>query len=130
MLYVVFFARRRRNISDFRSKINFSPFYTKINFFQNTTTYNFQEQYDFYSDLIGNVIMFLPFAFAVHWLCDKRFYNRFLFTIILLSSLSIEILQYILNAGVCDIDDVILNTTGGVLGLLLFHFLNFKPINA
>ena len=129
MIYVVFFARRRQSNIGLKDKINLIPFQNKIIFFRNTVAYDLRAQYGFYSDLIGNVILFLPFVFAIHWLSDKQFSNWFLLTLIVFSSLSIEILQYVLNIGVADIDDVILNTTGGVLGLLVFHFLNFKTIN-
>ena len=37
-----------------------------------------------------------------------------------LTSTLIEILQMLTKAGVCDIDDVILNTAGAVIGYILF----------
>ncbi|MFC3041456.1 VanZ family protein [Virgibacillus xinjiangensis] len=38
----------------------------------------------------------------------------------LLFSFSIEILQYVTQLGVFDVDDIILNTLGGYLGFLIF----------
>ena len=39
---------------------------------------------------------------------------------IALISLGVEILQYIFALGVADIDDLILNTIGGFIGIILF----------
>ena len=38
-----------------------------------------------------------------------------------LFSLCVEIMQLVTRSGVCDIDDVILNTLGGCLGYLIFY---------
>ena len=40
---------------------------------------------------------------------------------IALISLVVEILQYIFALGVADIDDLILNTIGGFIGIILFR---------
>ena len=39
------------------------------------------------------------------------------------TSISIEILQYILGVGVSDIDDVLLNVIGGIWGYYLYKIL-------
>lgn len=38
-------------------------------------------------------------------------------------SLSIEILQYVLSIGITDVDDIILNALGGILGILMYRLL-------
>lgn len=42
---------------------------------------------------------------------------------ILLFSLSVEVIQWILRVGVTDIDDIILNCLGGILGLIAYRIL-------
>jgi glycopeptide antibiotics resistance protein len=37
-----------------------------------------------------------------------------------LSSLLVELIQLISKVGSCDVDDILLNTLGGVIGYLLF----------
>ena len=48
--------------------------------------------------------------------------------IVALISLCVEIVQYILAIGTADVDDIILNTIGGLLGILIFKlvYLIFK----
>lgn len=66
--------------------------------------------------LIGNVLMFVPLGFLVPLVFKKidKYYK--IFIVSLISTLSIEIFQVILQAGGFDIDDVIYNVTGAMLG--------------
>lgn len=71
-------------------------------------------------NLAGNVVGFMPFGFCVP-LLDR--YHRSWYVVFaetLVFSISIELLQLVSRVGSCDIDDVILNTLGGVLGYVLF----------
>lgn len=71
-------------------------------------------------NLIGNVICFMPLGFVLPILSNK---NRNIFKvtfICLLCSATVEFTQLISKLGSCDIDDVILNTLGGILGYLCF----------
>ena len=43
--------------------------------------------------------------------------------IIVLVSVIVEIAQYLFKVGATDIDDVILNTLGGLLGILIFKLI-------
>ena len=52
-------------------------------------------------------------------LAPKRPYCVFALAIVYLSCAVAEILQYVFNVGSFDIDDVILNTLGGFLGILV-----------
>ncbi|KRM72988.1 VanZ family protein [Lacticaseibacillus brantae] len=74
---------------------------------------------DFWYQSLGNVLWFMPLGFLwplVH--PQKSNWGRMFFVAVCFS-LSIEALQFVLNTGVTDIDDVIFNTLGGVLGYLL-----------
>ncbi|WP_312476386.1 VanZ family protein [Neobacillus sp.] len=69
-------------------------------------------------NLVGNIIGFMPFGFILP-LLTKRFQN--LRTILLATfclSLTFELLQLIFEFGSFDVDDLILNTLGGILGYL------------
>jgi glycopeptide antibiotics resistance protein len=100
-------------------------------------TYNlvpFREisRYIFYADkigfrgvmlnLFGNIIGFMPFGFILPVIssrCRKHWYNAVIATYLL--SYGIEMVQLVFRAGSCDVDDIILNTFGGFLGMLCFH---------
>lgn len=74
-------------------------------------------------NIIGNIIVFIPLGFFLPILFKK--YKSFFKTIILVIcfSLLVETLQYITHTGVFDIDDIILNSFGGILGYILFAIL-------
>ncbi len=68
----------------------------------------------------GNILAFLPFGFFLPflWKRFRHFYRTVLSTAAF--SLIVELLQLVTKVGTCDIDDVLLNTLGGVIGYLLF----------
>ncbi len=73
----------------------------------------------FFKNVIGNVLLFIPFGYFVNYfLKNKKIYITIISTLI--TSLSIEIIQ--MNIGRSfDIDDIILNLCGSVIGCLLFR---------
>ncbi len=72
---------------------------------------------------VGNLIWFLPFGILVPALfrSQRRFYKTVFVAII--TSFSIESLQYILCTGVSDIDDIILNAIGAGVGYIMFKII-------
>jgi len=71
------------------------------------------------AELILNVVIFIPLGIYVEVLFKNRTW-RHNFLIFALISLMFEGLQFIFKIGAFDITDVITNTIGGVVGLLLF----------
>lgn len=72
----------------------------------------------FVVNIFGNILAFSPLGFMLSLL--KENYGK-LISIFLISfgfSLSIEILQLIFKVGIFDVDDIFLNTLGGLLGYL------------
>ncbi len=69
------------------------------------------------SNLVGNIIAFIPFGIFLVLLFPKKgmSFKSVLFLSFCLS-LSLECLQIIFTIGNFDVDDLILNTTGGLLG--------------
>jgi glycopeptide antibiotics resistance protein len=78
--------------------------------------------------IVGNFVMLFPLGIYLPVLY-KRLNNFWVvFLVSLLVSLSIEILQLATRFRSADIDDVILNTTGAVIGYLFFQLIaSFKP---
>jgi len=71
-------------------------------------------------NLAGNIVGFMPFGFILPLLA-KKFQN--LSTVALSTfclSLTFELLQLVFEFGSFDVDDLILNTIGGILGYLPF----------
>lgn len=78
---------------------------------------------DIFYNIIGNIIIFIPFGMYLNKLSSKT--NTLLkFSVILVSSLIIEASQFFLKSGHADIDDLIFNSVGGLLGILITGFLD------
>lgn len=72
----------------------------------------------FLKNVLGNIIMFLPYGFfSSYFLKEKRLLPIFVLTI--LTSLTIESTQLMIGR-VFDIDDILLNVLGGILGHFLY----------
>lgn len=76
-------------------------------------------------NLLGNILAFSPLGFLlpIIFLQCKEFKN--IFWISLGTSLLIEILQLVFYLGSCDIDDLILNIFGSLLGFGLYCFFRY-----
>ena len=76
----------------------------------------------FIKNVLGNIIMFAPYGFFVsYYLNLKKPLSAFL--LVLLVSVSIETTQLLIGR-VFDIDDIILNIIGGMLGFYVYKFIN------
>jgi glycopeptide antibiotics resistance protein len=75
----------------------------------------------FFKNVIGNVILFIPLGWYItYYTRTKKIYPALLLSIII--SLAIELIQSYIGR-VFDIDDIILNIIGGILGYLVYIFL-------
>ncbi len=75
------------------------------------------------ANLLGNILIFVPFGMLVPMLSKK--YKRF-WCVALLSfelSLAVELIQLLTKVGSCDVDDMLLNTIGGMLGYAVYAWL-------
>ena len=74
----------------------------------------------FIVNILGNVLAFAPFGFFLPALNKK--YRKFFLTVFLcmLFSLAVEVVQLVLKVGVCDVDDILLNTVGGIVGYIFY----------
>lgn len=72
----------------------------------------------FISNVLGNIMLFIPFGFLSSYLLkNRKFSIATILTVI--ASLTIETVQYYIGR-VFDIDDIILNLVGGIIGFLVF----------
>lgn len=123
LVYIVFFIKRRSGYQDYRKTINLYPLKDKLPNLKTFNANDLTKHVDFFMDVFGNILMFIPFPFALIWLFTSKISYSKYFLFIVLTSLSIEIIQYLFNKGVSDIDDIILNIIGGSIGLLVLHYL-------
>lgn len=79
----------------------------------------------FVLNLFGNVFAFMPFGLFIAILFKRKRHLKNILRMTFLLSLGIEIIQLLTRTGSFDVDDLILNTLGGVLGFLLFVVLDY-----
>jgi len=69
------------------------------------------------ANIVGNIVMFIPMGIFLPMI-EKR-YGKVLLWIVM-SSICIEAVQYVFIRGITDIDDVILNSVGGLIGIACY----------
>jgi len=74
------------------------------------------------SNVLGNIVIFVPLGIYITLFNHKA---KRIQTVLLvfLFSLIVEIIQYSFRVGIGDIDDIILNVFGGVIGLGIYQLL-------
>lgn len=93
---------------------NFTPFKEILRYDYGTGS--------FYKQVVGNILLFIPFGYFISRYCKiKGMFSIFIITMI--TSGVIECTQHFIGRSF-DVDDIILNTLGGVLGFLLYIGLN------
>lgn len=71
----------------------------------------------FIKNVVGNILLFVPFGiFVTHYIKNKKIYPTIFLSILV--SCSIEFAQMKIGR-TADIDDVILNTSGGIIGYIV-----------
>lgn len=76
----------------------------------------------FYKNVLGNAAMFMPFGFFVSYFL-KLEKVRSITILTFITSLTIEVTQLLIGR-VFDVDDIILNLVGGILGFIAYKFVH------
>jgi glycopeptide antibiotics resistance protein len=121
LLYIFFFARRRWGPPP-KERINLDLFREKFLYWHTGAVHARPEAVEFYKDLFGNVLLFIPLPFFILYFFGMRSFSRLLL-VSFITSLVVETIQFIFRIGVADIDDLFLNTIGALTGLLILHTL-------
>lgn len=74
------------------------------------------------SNILGNIAVFIPFGLYLQVLLKNKAFIKSLF-IVVITTVSIELIQFVFILGSADIDDVLLNALGGVIGILFYKLL-------
>lgn len=99
-------------------RYNFIPFKTVVSYIIKISKYKLDV---WFFNLFGNILAFMPMGFLLPIIFNRfRNYKSIAAVTFLISSV-LEIIQFWLKLGITDIDDVILNTLGGLSGYFLFE---------
>lgn len=76
--------------------------------------------------MVENILLFIPYGFLCAWVipCVRKPWRGL--SLGLATSMGIEILQLVTGRGYFQIDDILTNTLGAVLGVLLYRILQRK----
>ena len=72
-------------------------------------------------EILNNIWLFVPFGASIGTYAAEKKRYQYVLIPVLLSAL-IEVLQYLLGIGLCELDDVISNSLGGIAGFALAGF--------
>lgn len=93
------------------------PFYSYYKYLSGWQTFLFRQN-------VQNILMFMPLGFLICRLLDgkkKTWRRRFAVGSAFLISLFVEIMQFVFAIGLLEVDDVLHNTFGAVIGCLLYE---------
>ncbi len=121
LLYWMFFAFSRTKGEEFR--YNVTPFSTIKNYF---TYYDHFPVHIWIINIAGNIGVFIPFGIVLPILFP-RLSNFFLFVLAFVIGITaLELLQLFSMLGSFDVDDIILNTIGAIVGFILLQVMRFR----
>lgn len=100
------------------ASINLTPFKTIFIYLKGAPYLNIALK-----NLIGNIVIFFPFGFLVPLMTDRV--NSYIKIALCSAGLSLlfESAQLILRVGSFDVDDLLLNTLGGILGYMILKLI-------
>ena len=119
VVYFLFFCDRYgRTVQYDTIKYNLVPFQEIRRYIMNWEYFTIEQ---FVLNMAGNVGLFIPFGAMLFVWKGKPVWFLEVTGLTFLLSLGIEIIQLITRVGVFDVDDIILNTVGGMLGYFIYR---------
>lgn len=121
LAYVCFFSERYGRVVSDTYHYNLQPFREISRFFEYREIIGVR---GFVINMFGNIFVFMPWGFGVPVISSRR--HKFLqaAAATFLLSLMIETIQLVTRVGSFDVDDLILNTLGGILGFFAYCIVN------
>lgn len=116
MVYFLFFSERMGRIPGDQYRYNLLPFAEIKRYL------SYRDKiggFHVMLNLLGNVVCFIPFGFVIPILTQKQTALRMLL-LGMSASVLVELLQLVSMLGTFDVDDIILNTLGVLIGYVLF----------
>ena len=124
LFYLLFFSETYGRTMDSGYRYNLEPFKEIRRFWSNRGSLGWNSVI---TNLAGNIVAFAPFGFFLPMLCraGKNVFGCVLITA--LFSLCVETVQLFSKVGAFDVDDILLNAFGGLVGFLCYYFV-WRPI--
>jgi glycopeptide antibiotics resistance protein len=117
LFYFLFFSEKMGRLTGEQYRYNLVPFREIRRFIKYREIVGWKA---FFVNIIGNIIAFVPFGMLVPRL-SGRMKHWYLVTLLALEfSFAVEVVQLVLKLGCFDVDDLILNTVGGLIGYVIY----------
>lgn len=95
--------------------INLVPFHTIADYLSNGGFFSLV-------NVLGNIVLFIPLGiYLILFNPNKSIVINTLESVLI--SVAVEVLQYFFKVGATDIDDIILNGVGGLIGVVIYKIL-------
>lgn len=122
LIYISFGQKTYPRIYPIFDSVNFTPFWTSATQIENYINHMIPFS-DIFIYFISRILIYMPYGY--YGILLLRNTSKFIWLIyLLLLPSTIELIQYLIIPGKCDIDDLIYGLIGGAIGALLFYLTN------
>ena len=118
LIYILFLLDVRESAIH---SVNFVPFRTIRMFFEYYFIHHYFSFEAWFSNIFGNIFLLTPFGFLLPIVFNRRMSFLKISLLAFDFILIIEWLQYMTGVGAADIDDLILNLFGAILGYAVYR---------
>lgn len=117
MVYFLFFCERFGRVPSDEYHYNLDPFAEIKRYIRHIQDIGY-----FYViiNLVGNVVCFMPLGVVLPILSNYKWGVFRITCVSFFASVIIELIQLVSKLGSCDVDDIFMNTCGGLLGYILY----------
>ncbi|MEO2074098.1 MAG: VanZ family protein [Bacillus sp. (in: firmicutes)] len=115
------------NMSNANAQLNFIPFHTLYQYFYSTNVNVDDWGSVSLLNITANLLLFSPIGFFVPILWKEKNRLKTILLLGLLVTIFVESIQYVIGRST-DIDDVILNTVGVIIGFGFFRIFRLSPL--
>lgn len=122
LIYLLFLERE----IDPEVGVNYEPFYSFKMFYPLLKSDYMPYRYLAFENLFGNILMFIPMGFYLPSLFKKQKNFLIMLLTVICISTSIECIQFFTKLGTSDIDDIILNVFGAIIGYIFYLIVKGK----
>ena len=124
LFYLLFFSETYGRTMDSGYRYNLEPFKEIKRFWSNRDSLGLRSVV---TNLVGNIVAFAPFGFFLPML--SRIGKNVIGCVLMsaLFSLAVETVQLFTKVGAFDVDDILLNAIGGLVGFFGYYLI-WKPL--
>jgi glycopeptide antibiotics resistance protein len=119
LIYWMFIGFHRVQFQSSEFRYNIVPFSTLTNYFVNFSSFNLRT---WFINIFGNIAVFVPFGILLPLLFKPANKLGFFIVIFVGPLFVLELMQTLLRLGSFDIDDIILNGIGAMIGFMVLAF--------